>query len=284
MIFFPKKQFAYVSQCLQQNQEQKAIECMKKWHAVHLAYLQEQFPECVPGLRQDAFNAFWQAQRQKLILPKQEAFSFQQHETISDADFVTGYLFYLVSLRYLKNKNHKQFQHYLTKAIEYQSIHGLQKWLHEFIMQPVEDKSEYLITLTGNLFEFEKLIRTQLTPGYLLLAKGYLHAALIAGSADEPDKRKIAYALTWKYLHLAQLVEPYAKASIHNAYFGQGLANSNAFQVKSIDKMKAECLKLAGDVLNLEQQNHLEKEARAEFASHHQPGSEQKASVSQSKR
>ena len=88
------------------------------------------------------------------------------------------------------------------------------------------------------LLNWKNLASEHGTPGFLLLANGYLHLAKIAAEQKDYTRYEAACACLWENLTLAELEEPQSAASIHNAYFGKGLELSNPLQIETIKTLK----------------------------------------------
>ena len=116
------------------------------------------------------------------------------------------------------------------------------------------------------LEDWETFANLQGTPGYLLLASGYLQLAKIALDTEHTEQHHAAYYSAWKYLHLAKLSEPYCAAAINNAWFGKGMGLANPFQFNSIDEMILCCSSVAKNSLTESDKYSAESEAKRLFA------------------
>ncbi len=265
---FRNKEFKTLDSYLKQNKHSEAIKLMQCWQPAYLALFQKEYPKHQTTLRQDDFNLFWQKSRENLRLNRYPNFCFMPQAGITDADFVTGYLFYVLALKRKKDgdsSSNDDFISYLDQAIQFSSIHAAQIVLQTLEMRKIESFDSFCRELAECLLNLQKFANLHGTPGYIQLAVGYLHLAIQARSHGTATQSAAAFASVWKYLHLARLAEKDSAAEIHNGYFGLGLKLSNPFKIESIDAMLQECRKLAGDSLSLTEQGFIKQQATQEY-------------------
>jgi len=262
MLFFKNKQFKAVVGHLEKGEHKEAAALMLKWQSAYVAIFQQQFPEHKQTLRHADFDEFWQTRREGLRLSTSPSFRFQRQPSLNDADFVTGYIYYLMAL---KNKDSNRYEEYLALAINHGSLHAVQTVIHSLIMAN-NKQSDYATNLSNQLLPLDKFAERYGTPGYLLLANGYLHVAI--STVDKPEaaaQNSAAFSYVWKNLQLAHLAEEDSTAAIHNTYFGKGLEASNSFKIGSVNKMLEQCRQLAGDAFPLAMQNYVKNQAVREY-------------------
>lgn len=267
-LFQRDRQFKNLDIYLKQGKYPEAIELMRGWQPAYLALFQDSYPQQQATLRHGEFGQFWQECRENLRLNGYPDFRFMAQAGITDADFVTGYLFYLLALKSKKEKggtSSKEFDSYLEQSIKFSSIHAVQTALQTFEIQKMEDFDSFCQQLVQSLLSLQKVANLHGTPGYIQLADGYLHLAIQARSLGKSTQSAAAFASVWKYLHLARLAEKDSATATHNAYFGLGLALSNPFKIESIDAMLQECHKLAGGSLPLSDQNLIKQQVLQEY-------------------
>ena len=262
MLFFKDKQFKALAAHLEKGEHQEAAALMLQWQSAYIAIFQQQFPEHKKTLRHADFDEFWQKRRESLRLSASPSFRFQRQPSLNDADFVTGYINYLMAL---KNKDSRQYEEYLAMAIDHGSLHAVQTVVHSLIMAN-NKHPDYAVNLSKQLLLLDKFAERFGTPGYLLLANGYLHVAISTiGKPEAVAQNSAAFSFVWKNLHLAHLAEEDSAAAIHNAYFGKGVAASNSFKIASINKMLEHCREVAGDAFPLAMQNYVKNQAIREY-------------------
>jgi hypothetical protein len=264
MPFFKNQQFQKVHQDLQKGNYTAAIEYMSNWKPIYLALYQTQFTTDREILSRSEFDSFWKMKREGLKLPQSHTFQFRQ-SNIKDVDFVTGYLFYLLALSSRGTGDNKQLESALQNALNYSSIHALDMLVNQFIVAPVERISEYCDELALALQTMEPHAMQHGTPGYLLMAKGYLHLALAARGEEEQARQAAAFKLVLKNLYWASLAEEDSVDLIHNAYFGSGVKFGNPFKIDTIDNMINYCRELSGNVVPMAVQNFVRIEALREY-------------------
>lgn len=215
------------------------------------------------ALRHPDFEEFWQKHRKELHIKELPKFHFESQNNLSDADLVTGYIFYLLALK--EKEQTKKYQVYLNTAINYGSFHALKNIVYDWILQPSDDKTKYCDILADHLLQLEDVIHQFKSPGYLLLATGYMTLAKAASGKDEAGRKSTAYSSVWKYLNLARLAEKDSTIEIHNAYFGQGLAFSNPWHFDTIDKILQEARDIISNFLSTPTQKFIANQATLEY-------------------
>lgn len=252
MVFFREKEFKALNTDLNQGNHAAVINRMSKWQLSYMALFQQDFPQQKDKLKHPDFTTFWQQQRESMPLYGHSGFRFQAQKDIDDVDVVMGYVFYLLALKSKFDNQMESYTKYLRQALTHSSFHAAQKTLHDLVTSSIDKNEDYCKRLVDTLQQWEDLTNQHGSPGYLLLANGYFwlatHAKLIENGQD---MRQGAFACMWRYLNLALFAEERSKASIHNAYFGLGLAQSNPFNIATLDNMLAECRRFAGDALPL---------------------------------
>lgn len=268
MSFFREKQFKAVDDLLTKNDYSAAIALMQLWAPASLALFQLQYPAHTSKLRQAEFDDFWQDCREKLRLPGHPEFRFQKQANLSDADFVSGYVFYLLAL---KNKEDKEtYQTYMQQAISHKSVHALQALMHGLIIQESTSKEKYYELLSQAVLTIENVVKHHGTAGYLLLAKGYFRLAMIASECDDEARARSSavFIFVLKALYLARFAEADSSAEIHNAFFGRGLSKGAPFDFERIDDMIGKCRDLLGDSLPRPMQEFIRTQAKHTYEQH----------------
>lgn len=197
-----------------------------------LFYLQN--PQHQGQLRQADCAGLWSAIFDKLFVKQSSPFRFQHQTSLNDIDFVIGYVCYLYALSDKEKGNTDDYANYLKQAMMHSSIHAHQTCFQEVMMADEKNPSD----ITNLLLSWRSFAAQHGTPGYLLLANGYLQLALLYAQSEDKELYDRAVQMTWTYLLHAEYAEKDSSASIHNAYFGQGLALSNPFKMTSIGEMK----------------------------------------------
>lgn len=266
MLLFRKKEFKDIDEHLKKGNYSAAMERMSKWQLAYLALFQEEFPHQKETLKHPDFTMFWQKRLESLSLNQKPSFHFQSQETIDDYDTVTGYVFYLLALK-AKKESSADYNYYLNKAISHSSFHALQKYLHDVETIPTQKDESYCLALVETLQKLDPFINQLGSPGYLLLANGYLHIAIHAKNIDNSQLMiDGAFQCVWKYLNLALFAEKYSAAAIHNAYFGLGLTHSNPFNLPTLKDMLERCRTIAGDALPLPTQKLIKTQMLHEYS------------------
>lgn len=216
---------------------------------------------------------FWVNKFNKLRLEKDFAFQFRNPEPQSKADFYCGYVLYLASLQENKNPDKNNYNNYLILSLSlFNCFYAAQEILTSLI---INCNNNPKIENVNTLYEFMTRINSQIqkhkTPGCLLLANGYFYLAGFYQHLNFKRESTEYYKLCWEQLHLAQLLESTSEREIHNAYFGQGLAMSNAFRLDSISEIKDHCRQLNSepfiDAVQMEAEEKAEKTFDSKFKS-----------------
>lgn len=193
------------------------------------------------------FDAFWKAQREAIRVKSLPEFRFKESPRLSDMEITLGYLNYYLSLTSSEKK-----EYYLQRALPFHSYHAFKAYAHECSMQmsSKDENEEALLNLFHLLPVFEKEAEWLGTPAYLITANLYFKAALCLVEKNKPLEASAAFQGAIKYLHLASRVESESLNDIHNAYFSQGLAESNPFKLSTIQEMTQACIQQAGKYLD----------------------------------
>ncbi len=209
----------------------------------------------------DYFNDLWAEKRADLY----SKFAFVEQYKLKDIDFVCGYVYYILAHQAKSNNDPQHYIDYLKKAVRHNSIHSAQTLLHDFIMEERCNKNDTLEDGVALLNNWSRLAEVHGTPGYLLLANGYLHLVRGGSELQHSDLYEHACLCLWKNLTLAELYESHSEDSIKNAYFGQGLALSNPFKITTIEVLKEKCETLVPDISLRER---AEEQAHHSFENH----------------
>lgn len=225
------------------------IDRLASWSAIKLAEFCIKYPESYDLLKTNELDGFWQARRQAI-----SKYALKAQDGVCDADLTVGHTLYLLTQREKTQGDMKRYQEYLSQALSVHSIHAAQAWIHEIVMAVEKPDLKLIQDIAAILYNQEGLAKRHGTPGYLLVANGYFYLLrwLSEINKDEDlNEWRIQYEGTvfslWKSLYLAQDRELDSADSIHNAYFGCGLANSNSFKLPTIDAMMDKCGELYGD-------------------------------------
>ncbi len=264
MPFFKDKQFQEVHRLLKNGNYTVAIEMMDKWKPLHLALYQAHYIRDREILARSEFDSLWKLKRESFKLEQSPTFQFRQTD-VKDADFVAGYTFYLLALHFKEQKATPKFEDALQNSIQFHSFHPLQLILNQLIIAPVTSVTEYCDNLALALHTMEARAVQFGTPGYLLLAKGYLQLALSAQGAGEEARQVAAFKIVLKNLQWAHLAENESVDHIHNAYFGVGLKLGNPFNIDTVESMLSYCRDLCVNILSLPEQNFVKMEAAREY-------------------
>lgn len=247
-----------VDKLLDSAQFPQAIEKMRPWSKVWLNQFHQTYPHRYRILRHEDFDGFW-AERRKALNPRVK---FAAQKRILDIDLVLGYVFYLFALKAKEQYPEAKFIEYLKLSLNFNSIHAAQTYLHKMILSNDEDKVKKTEAIAALLYNWENLASKHGTPGYLLLANGYLHLAQITSELKESGRYEAACFYLWKHLIQAELEESQSETSIHNAYFGEGLKLSNPEKIDTIETMKEKASQL---ILDESIKSRAEKTVRAAF-------------------
>lgn len=229
-----------VDKFLDSAQFPQAIEKMKAWGKVEINQFYLAYPHRYPILKHEAFNEFWAEKRAELY-PK-NPFVTQKH--VRDCEFVLGYVFYLLSIKFKASSD--KSEEFLQRALEFDSIHAAQTYLHQIIMKK-GDQEEKIEILEKTLSTWNRLAAKHGAPGFLLLANGYLHLAKTFLELNSSERYEEACFELWKNLTLVQLEEPQSEASINNAYFGHGFALGNPLKLPTVEEIKESASKIIAD-------------------------------------
>lgn len=257
----------HVAALLNNNQFDDALKQIKGWNDVQIAEFHRTYPQLHLQLSSEEFHDFWEQWRLKLRLPNYPDFRFMAQPGVNDADFVTGYLLYLLELKPEAGKKDEADKETGFRSTDYLSFHLVRKRLHSCYVSLGKAKEEDLLKIGRILYNLEVFAKLHGCPGYLLIANGYMQLAVAYLRLQQTDACSHAFQLCWQYLHLASLSEKDSQESIHNAYFGKGLVLSNPFNLKTVLEMKHYCLKAAADLLPLESQTRAEMDAYSMY--HH---------------
>lgn len=205
----------------------------------------QQHPTIRKILALSEFDAFWKTQREAIRVKDLPQFRFRNSPRLSDMNITLGYLNYYLSLRYPENKSH-----YLQRAIFFHSYHAFNVYAHDCFMKMSSKEEGTFFDLLSLLPSFEKEAAWLGTPAYLITANLYFKAALHLVKKDKALEASAAFQFVIKYLCLAERIESESENDIHNAYFSQGLAQSNPFKLSTIREMLQACIQSAGKYLD----------------------------------
>ncbi|MFA6302672.1 MAG: DUF5630 domain-containing protein, partial [Legionella sp.] len=236
--------FTQVLSYLTTNKCQQAIALMASWSFERLVLFLVRNSKLLPTLRQPEFADFWAAKRDLLRLADNPAFRFVRQPGMEDADFVTGYLAFLLEL---KSEPNSSFVH---KPLDDLSFHMVRKRLSQASIalgstQELDDVHKF----AALLYNKEGFAKQFGCPGYLLLFNGYLHLSQNFLRLEKKELAEEAVKNCWKWLHLAELTEQESQASINNCYFGEGLKLSNPFKLEKSADIKEFLLQQSGTLL-----------------------------------
>ncbi|KTD59708.1 Ankyrin repeat protein [Legionella sainthelensi] len=205
----------------------------------------QQHPTIRKILALSEFDAFWKTQREAIRVKNLPQFRFRNSPRLSDMDITLGYLNYYLSLKYPEDKSH-----YLQRAIFFHSYHAFKVYAHDCFMKMSSKEEGAFFDLLSLLPSFEKEAAWLGTPAYLITANLYFKAALHLVKKDKALEASAAFQFVIKYLCLADRIESESENDIHNAYFSQGLAQSNPFKLSTIREMIQACIQSAGKYLD----------------------------------
>lgn len=259
--------FTKVNLMLADELYDEAAEELMAWQPASLArYYLENTP-LQKTLRKPDFNDLWHAKLSRLVMSESPDFKFVSQPGIGDADIFLGHIFYLMAIKNKQEGNLQDYKLYLKNSMIHHSIPGHQTCLHEIIFTEHANLDGVEKNVARLLEDWLTVANLQGTPGYLLLASGYLQLAKISLDIGHSEQHQLDYCAAWKYLHMAKLSEKYCDAAINNAWFGKGMGLSNPFQFQSIDEMILGCSAIAKATLSDEDKFKAESEAKREFGS-----------------
>ncbi|CAM2818330.1 DUF5630 domain-containing protein [Legionella worsleiensis] len=235
---------------LSTDQRSKALEYLERWNNEQLAEFLLNHLSLHEQLKETQYDSFWTNRRMNLRIPGYPDFRFQAQPGISDADFVIGYLLYLLQLKSKKTQSAEDPFFLRVTSSDYLSFHSIRSCLHRAYTSLNKATEADLNKLAEFLYNLEYFAKKHQCPGYLLVAYGYMRLALKYQQLGLSDPCRAAYTLCWKFLHLAALTETQSEASINNAYFGKGIILSTPFELSSISEMKTYCAQVAGGYLS----------------------------------
>lgn len=224
-------------------------------------------------LESPKLEPFWVNKFNKLRLENNHSFQFRNPESQSKADFYCGYVLYLAALKENKSKDNNKYNDYLILSLSlFNSFYAAQEILTHLIMNCKNNlKPENVNTLYDFVIQINSQLQQHQTPGCLLLANAYFYLAGFYQRLNLKRESTECYKSCWEQLHLAQLLESTSERGIHNAYFGQGLAMSNAFGLNSIAEIKDRCRQfnseLFTDAVQIAAEAKAEKTFNREFKS-----------------
>lgn len=210
-------------------------------------------------------NPFWENQFNSLRIDITEllttgSFQFRDPSPQSKADFYCGYQLYLAALK-AKSKPDK-FDLYIKQAIKsFNCFFAHRVVLTDLINAHQDCNKDELNECVKKVQNHVTQLEQFKTPGFLVLAITYYYLATFYQNGAARDESIKCYQLSWKYLHLAELLEPFSDREIHNAYFGQGIALSNTIKATSIAQLKEAMLSVAKELLPASVRVRLEAEA-----------------------
>ena len=265
MALFNQKNLTKAHQLLCEERYDEAIEMMGSWSPVAINLLQENYTDSIEILRRPAFTDFWRAIRESLIIKDKPDFRFQQQSLLCDADFVSGYTYYLLAMQY-KSTDPAKHQDYFQKALQYHSFHAASFLLTQVLTASRTDRRTHCDNLARVLHALEPVVKVHRAPGFLLMAKGYFQLALVSRNDDDEARDHVGFDFMYKFLYMAKRLQDESSPAIHNAYFGEGLSQSNPFEVESIQDMLKLCIERSNGELIIGKQRFLEMEANKEIA------------------
>lgn len=265
MPLFNQKNLKKVHQFLISERYDEAIEMMSTWSPVAINLLQEKFTDSIEILRRSEFNIFWANLREKLGIKDKPGFRFQQQRLLSDADFVSGYTYYLLALQ-CKSTDPVKYQDYFQNALQYHSFHAASMLLTQVLTASRTDRRAHCDNLARVLQALEPVVKVHRAPGFLLMAKGYFQLALVSRNDDDDARDHVGFDFMYKFLYMAKKLEDESTPAIHNAYFGEGLSRSNPFEVESIQEMLQLCIERSEGGLIIGKLRFLEMEANKEIS------------------
>lgn len=246
-------EYTRLASLLEAGKNDQALVMMHSWDKVWINQFYQCYPQHYKALQHSDFNKFWAEQRQ-LLNP---TLGFLAQNYLTDSDLVLGFVFYLLAL-HAEPLSEAEYVNYLELALRFKSIHAAQAFFQHQLKKNKQDSKLQLNYLIDLLNEWDILALIHETPGFLLLADGYLHLLNIAMQLKQDNIKQVHFAL-WKNLTLAELYEPQSAASIHNAYFGEGLALSNSLGFTTIGRLKEKLNQLITDKTIIEQAEHSAK-------------------------
>lgn len=249
---------------LQNKQFAEALKVMMQWDNAQLAAFLSLHSNSLSIINNAIFDTFWAERLTALRLPTEPDFRFQEQPGLKNAEFVSGYLLFLLSLK-SKSKNNGRRGKKLFKPADFLSFHSIRGDLHLIYLGLSEARVGDLIELMQTLYNLEVFAKLHRTPGYLLIANGYMQLAIHFKRLQLNERCAYAFERCWQYLHIAQLDEKESTASINNAYFGKGIVLATPFKLSTISEMKFHCQLIADSQLSINTQRIAEGAAKAMY-------------------
>lgn len=248
-----EESFKQVNALLESARFPEAADEMKPWPKVWINQFVETYPQNYELIKHTDFEPFWEERRENVASQNVDSknadskFVFAKQNPLLDIDLVLGYVFYLLSISAKNKKDEKNYIKYLGLALKHHSIHAAQTVLNNILVDKKSSNENKAEILAATLNNWKYFADNYGTPGYLLLAYGYFQFLQLSNDQQNSDLYEAGCFCLWQNLILAELYETLSEASIHNAYFGKGLALSNPFNIPTIQQMKDEAATLIVD-------------------------------------
>lgn len=226
------------------------IKFLDSFQLIELVSLLGEHHDLFQELMDEAYEPYWcNVLADMPVSTERTDFRFKKSANISAVEYLVGYI---QTLLFIKKSSIDDYDAFFALAFTYNSYYALNKGIERLVLSlyektiPVNQDS-----INMYLAIAETVVSYHGTPGYLALANLYFHLGLInkaksaALSRDDIEMRPEilgqmdAYVgNAFRQLVMAELLFDASQNEIHNAYFGQGLACSNPFQLDSIAAMK----------------------------------------------
>lgn len=154
------------------------------------------------------------------------------HPKISSLDLLLGYYLYKKSQRARTKEKRRPF---LAKSAEYGCFDAILDLNNKDLKKlPTMNLYSAPHLINQMMSRMTELANLHATPGFIHLAKTCLCIADYWDKMGDIARTNAAYKVALEYLYIANKLSPYSQASIHNAYFGQGLGASNRSGITDI--------------------------------------------------
>ncbi|WP_040534499.1 DUF5630 domain-containing protein, partial [Legionella drancourtii] len=226
------------------------IKFLDSFQLIELVSLLGEHHDLFQELMDEAYEPYWcNVLADMPVSTERTDFRFKKSANISAVEYLVGYI---QTLLFIKKSSIDDYDAFFALAFTYNSYYALNKGIERLVLSlyektiPVNQDS-----INMYLAIAETVVSYHGTPGYLALANLYFHLGLInkaksaAISKDGMAMRQEVLGQmdayvgnAFRQLVMAELLFDASQNEIHNAYFGQGLACSNPFQLDSIAAMK----------------------------------------------
>lgn len=199
-------------------------------------------PLLIERLKSPAMGKFWSSFRAQFNPSHKQGFHLSQQTHLNDADMIIGFLYYALSIDKSDEKG-RQKSDYCISAISNGSYHAIAHFMKQLILmmqnEPHRIAHERLIHFIDS---YQHALFQHGSPGYLLAAYGYYHAARVILDEDDELKPHLLQKVA-KCVIAAEKTLPLSSDELHNAYLGEGIDIANPFLLASFEEIKDKVLR-----------------------------------------